>query len=150
MGGRRLCRCESVRGLACLQSQVSSLWPQAEPLLQIPPSERLLLVSPEDTSDEVQDNAQPCCGYPSYLECHPQSLSSWSGLSGVGRVLTFPGDSTVGEQTQWVWLNGEFRTRPWTLNESLATQSPPDSHEGDVSEPELGPPDSSAEEAEVT
>ena len=56
----------------------------------------------------------------------------------------------VGEQTQWVWLNGEFRTRPWTLNKSLATQSPPDSHEGDVSEPELGLPDSSAEEAEVT
>ena len=56
----------------------------------------------------------------------------------------------VGEQTQWVWLNGEFRTRPGTLDESPATQSPPDSHEGDVSEPELGLPDSSAEEAEVT
>ena len=56
----------------------------------------------------------------------------------------------VGEQTQWVWLNGEFRTRPGTLDESPATQSPPDSHEGDVSEPESGLPDCSAGEAEVT
>ena len=36
---------------------------------------------------------------------------------------------------------------PGTLNESPATRSPPDSHEGDVSEPELGLPDSSAEES---
>ena len=36
----------------------------------------LLLVSPEDASDEVQDNAQPSVDTPAMLECHPQSLSS--------------------------------------------------------------------------
>ena len=110
---------------------------------------RLLLMSPEDVSDEVQDNAQPSVNTPTILNATLRAF-----LVGVDSELEeqLPSLVTrqVGEQTQWVWLNGEFRTRPWTLNESLATQSPPDSQEGDVSEPGLGLPDSGAEEAEVT
>ena len=111
---------------------------------------RLLLMSPEDASDEVQDNAQPSVDTPTIsnatLRAFLVGVDSPESEEHLPSLVT----RQVGEQTQWVWLNGEFRTRPWTLNESLATQSPPDSHEGDVSEPELGLPDSSAEEAEVT
>ena len=111
---------------------------------------RLLLVSPEDASGEVQDNAQPSVDTPAILNATFRAFLV--GVDSQESEERLPSLVTrqVGEQTQWVWLNGEFRTRPWTLNESLATQSPPDSHEGDVSEPELGLPDSSAEEAEVT
>ena len=110
----------------------------------------LLLVSPEDASDEVQDNAQPSVDTPAISNATLRAFLV--GVDSLESEERLPSLVTrqVGEQTQWVWLNGEFRTRPWTLNESLATQSPPDSHEGDVSEPELGLPDSSAEEAEVT
>ena len=107
-------------------------------------------MSPEDTSDEVQDNAQPSVDTPAIsnatLRVFLVGVDSQESEEQLPSLVT----RQEGEQTQWVWLNGEFRTRPWTLNESLATQSPPDSHEGDVSEPELGLPDSSAEEAEVT
>ena len=110
----------------------------------------LLLMSPEDTSDEVQDNAQPSVDTPTISNATLRAFLV--GVDSPESEERLPSMVTrqVSEQTQWVWLNGEFRTRPGTLNESLATQSPPDSHEGDVSEPELGLPDSSAEEAEVT
>ena len=38
--------------------------------------------------------------------------------------------------TSWVWLNGEFCTKPWTQMVPEATQSPPDLIEDEVSEPE--------------
>ena len=47
--------------------------------------------------------------------------------------------------TSWVWLNGEFRTKPWTQTLSEATQSPPDLIEDEVSEPELEFSDSEPE-----
>ena len=42
-----------------------------------------------------------------------------------------------GGLTSQVWLNGEFRTKPWTQTVSEATQSPLDLIEDEVSEPEL-------------
>ena len=107
-------------------------------------------MSPDDTSDEVQDNAQPSVDTPTISNATLRAFLV--GVDSLESEERLPSLVTrqVGEQTQWVWLNGEFRTRPGTLDESPATQSPPDSHEGDVSEPELGLPDSSAEEAEVT
>ena len=36
-----------------------------------------------------------------------------------------------------VWLNGKFRTEPWTQTVPEATQSPPDLIRDEVSEPEL-------------
>ena len=41
-----------------------------------------------------------------------------------------------GDMTSQVWLNGEFRTKPWTQMVPEATQSPPDLIEDEVSEPE--------------
>ena len=41
-----------------------------------------------------------------------------------------------GDMTSQVWLNGKFRTKPWTQMVPKATQSPPDLIEDEVSEPE--------------
>ena len=40
-----------------------------------------------------------------------------------------------GDMTSWVWLNGEFHTKPWTQMVSEATQSPPDLIGDEVPEP---------------
>ena len=45
-----------------------------------------------------------------------------------------------GDMTSWVWLNGEFGTKPWTqAGLSKAPESPPDQIEDEVSdlEPDL-------------
>ena len=107
-------------------------------------------MSPEDTSDKVQDNAQPSVDTPTISNATLRAFLVGVDSPELEECLPSLVTQQVGEQTQWVWLNGEFHTRPGTLNKSPATQSPPDPHEGDVSEPELGLPDSSAEEAEVT
>ena len=49
-----------------------------------------------------------------------------------------------GEPTSWVWLNGEFHTKPWTQTVPGAIQSPPDLIEDEVSDPESALSDSEA------
>ena len=39
-----------------------------------------------------------------------------------------------GDMTSWVWLDGEFRTKPWTQTMSKASESPPDQIENEVSD----------------
>ena len=46
---------------------------------------------------------------------------------------------------RWVWLNGEFRTKPWTQLTSRAPQSPPDQSGDEVSDLESGMSDSESE-----
>ena len=50
-----------------------------------------------------------------------------------------------GELTSQVWLNGKFRTNPWTQTVPGATQSPLDLNEDEVSDPELTLSDSEPE-----
>ena len=50
-----------------------------------------------------------------------------------------------GELTSRVWLNGEFRTKPWTQMVPGATQSPLDLIEDEVSDPESALSDSEPE-----
>ena len=50
-----------------------------------------------------------------------------------------------GDMTSQVWLNGEFRTKPWTQTMSKASESPPDQIENEVSDLE---PDLSDSESE--
>ena len=52
-----------------------------------------------------------------------------------------------GDMTSRVWLNGEFRTKPWTQTMSKASESPPDQIENEVSDLE---PDLSDSESEGT
>ena len=51
-----------------------------------------------------------------------------------------------GEQTSYVWLNGEFRTKPWTQMESSLTKCSPSMEEDEVSEPESASSGSEEEE----
>ena len=46
-----------------------------------------------------------------------------------------------GELTSMVWLNGEFRTKPWTQVVSGATPSPLDLHVDEVSGDESTEPE---------
>ena len=50
-----------------------------------------------------------------------------------------------GDMTSRVWLNGEFRTRPWTQLTSRAPESPPDQLGDEVSDLESGMSDSKSE-----
>ena len=50
-----------------------------------------------------------------------------------------------GDMTSRVWLNGEFRTKPWTQLMSRAPESPPDQPGDKVSDLELGMLDSESE-----
>ena len=53
--------------------------------------------------------------------------------------------SQEGDMTSWVWLNGKFRTKPWTQLTSRAPESPPDQSGDEVSDLESGMSDSEAE-----
>ena len=50
-----------------------------------------------------------------------------------------------GDMTSWVWLNGEFHTKPWTQLMSRAPESPPDQTGDEVSDLESGMSDSESE-----
>ena len=50
-----------------------------------------------------------------------------------------------GDMTSWVWLNGEFRTKPWTQMMSRAPESPPDKLGDEVSDLESDLSDSESE-----
>ena len=50
-----------------------------------------------------------------------------------------------GDMTSRVWLNGEFRTKPWTQLTSRATESPPDQLGDEVSDLKSGMSDSESE-----
>ena len=50
-----------------------------------------------------------------------------------------------GDMTSWVWLNGEFHTKPWTQMMSGAPESPPDQPGDEVSDLESGMSDSESE-----
>ena len=58
--------------------------------------------------------------------------------TGDGEGLFEPLPSLVtrqeGDKTSQVWLNGEFRTKPWTQTRSKASESPPDQIENEVSD----------------
>ena len=50
-----------------------------------------------------------------------------------------------GDMTSWVWLNGEFRMKPWTQMMSRAPESPPDQPGDEVSDLESGMSNSESE-----
>ena len=68
-----------------------------------------------------------------------------AGISSLEKLRPSLVTRQGGDMTSWVWLNGEFRMKPWTQTVSKATQSPPDLIEDEVSEPELAFSDSEPE-----
>ena len=101
----------------------------------------LLLVTNEDASD-IPGQAQ-AEATPTVSNATPEAFSVRVSL------LERPQPSLVtqqgGELTSRVWLNGEFRTKPWTQTVPLATQSPLDLIEDEVSDPESALSDSKPE-----
>ena len=100
-----------------------------KPKYQILHRNRLLLVTDEDasaTSGQAQAKATPTVS-----NATPEVF-----LVGVG-VLEKLQPSLMTRQggglTSRVWLNGEFRTKPWTQTVPEALQSPPDLIEDEVS-----------------
>ena len=112
-----------------------------KPKYQILHWNRLLLVTNEDASD-IPDQAQ-AKATPTVSNATPEAFSA--GVSLLERLQPSLVTRQGGELTSRVWLNGEFRTKPWTQTVPRATQSPLDLIKGEVSEPELALSDSEPE-----
>ena len=93
---------------------------------------RLLLVTDEDASSipgQAQAKATPIVSN--------ATLEAFSaGTGSLEKLLPSLVTQQGGDMTSRVWLNGEFRMKPWTQTVPEATQSPPDLIEDEVSEPE--------------
>ena len=93
---------------------------------------RLLLITDEDASiipGQAQAEATPIVS-----NAIPDAFSTGRGL--LEKLLPSLVTRQGGDITSQVWLNGEFRTKPWTQMVPEATQSPLDLIEDEVSEPE--------------
>ena len=101
----------------------------------------LLLVNNEDASD-IPGQAQAKVT-PTVSNATPEVFSA--GTSSLEKLQPSLVTQQGGDLTSWVWLNGKFRTKPWTQMVSEATQSPPDLIKDEVSEPELALSDSEPE-----
>ena len=103
-----------------------------KPKYQILHRNRLLLITDEDASS-IPGQAQAKMT-PIVSNATPEAFPEGTGLLEKLRpsLVTRQG----GDMTSRVWLNGEFRTKPWTQTVPEATQSPPDLIGDEVSEPE--------------
>ena len=91
----------------------------------------LLLVTNEDASN-IPGQAQ-AKATPTVSNATPEAFSG--GASLLERLQPSLVTRQGGELTSQVWLNGKYRTKPWTLTVPRATQSPPDLIEDEVSDP---------------
>ena len=112
-----------------------------KPKYQVLHWNRLLLVTNEDASD-IPGQAQ-AEATPTVLNATPEAFSAGVGL--LERLQPSLVTQQGGEWTSQVWLNGKFRTKPWTQTVPGATQSPPDLIEDEVSDLELALSDSEPE-----
>ena len=93
---------------------------------------RLLLVTDEDAPSipgQAQAKATPIVS-----NATPEAFPEGTGL--LEKLLPSLVTQQGGDMTSRVWLNGEFRMKPWTQTVPEATQSPPDLIGDEVSEPE--------------
>ena len=101
----------------------------------------LLLVTNEDASD-IPGQAQAEVT-PTVWNATPEAFSA--GVSLLERLQPSLVTQRGGKLTSRVWLNDEFRTKPWTQTVPGATQSPLDLIEDEVSDPESALSDSEPE-----
>ena len=112
-----------------------------KPKYQILHWNHLLLVTNKDASD-IPGQAQ-AKATPTVLNATPEAFSA--GISLQERLQPSLVTQQGGDLTSQEWLNGEFRTKPWTQTVPRATQSPLDSIEDEVSDPESALSDSEPE-----
>ena len=112
-----------------------------KPKYQILHRNHLLLVTNEDDTFIPGQQAQ--------AEVIPMISNATleASVDGEGTFEPLPSLVTQqeGEMTSWVWLNGEFCTKPWTQTMFKASESPPDQIENEVSDLEPGLFDSESE-----
>ena len=127
-----------------VESQLEEDWPvykvkcptsddRQKPKYQILHRNRLLLVTDEDASSipgQAQAKATPIV-----TNATPEAFPEGTGL--LEKLLPSLVTRQGGDMTSRVWLNGKFRTNPWTQTVPEAPQSPPDLIREEVSEPEL-------------
>ena len=101
----------------------------------------LLLVTNEDASD-IPGQAQ-AKATPTVLNATPEAFSA--GVGSLGRLQPSLVSRLGGELTSRVWLNGKFRTNPWTQMVPGPIESPPDLIENEVSDLESALSDSEPE-----
>ena len=112
-----------------------------KPKYQILHRNRLLLVTNEDDTvipgQQAQAKVTPTIS----------NATLEASVDGEGSFEPLPSLVTrqEGDMTSWVWLNGEFHTKPWTQTMSKASESPPDQIENEVSDLEPGLSDSESE-----
>ena len=92
----------------------------------------LLLITEEDASS-IPGQAQAKVT-PIVSNTTPEAFSA--GTGSLEKLLPSLVTRQGGDMTSQVWLNGKFRTKPWTQTVPEATQSPPDLIKDEVSEPE--------------
>ena len=92
---------------------------------------RLLLITDEDASS-IPGQAQAKVT-PIVSNATPEAFSEGTGL--LEKLLPSLVTRQGGDMTSQVWLNGEFRIKPWTQMVPEDTQSPPDLIGDEVSEP---------------
>ena len=101
----------------------------------------LLLVTNEDDAVVPGQSAQAKVS-PVVLNATPEAAVEDEGPSGpLPSLLT----RQEGDMTSRVWLNGEFRMKPWTQMMSRAPESPSDQPGDEVSDLESGMSDSESE-----
>ena len=102
---------------------------------------RLLLVTNEDDAVVPGQSAQAKVS-PVVSNATPEAAVEDEGPSGpLPSLLT----RQEGDMTSRVWLNGGFRTKPWTQMMSRAPESPPDQLGDEVSDLKSGMSDSESE-----
>ena len=112
-----------------------------KPKYRIPHRNCLLLVTNEDDPVVPGQLAQAKVS-PVVLNATLEAASEDKGPYGpLPSLLT----RQEGDMTSRVWLNGEFRTKPWTQLTSRATESPPDQLGDEVCDLESGMSDSKSE-----
>ena len=112
-----------------------------KPKYQILHRNHLLLITNEDASN-IPGQAQAEVT-PTVSNATPEAFSA--GVSLLERLQPSLVTRQEGELTSQVWLNGEFRTKPWTQTVPRATQGPPDLIEDEVSDLESSLSDSELE-----
>ena len=91
-----------------------------------------MLVTDEDASS-ILGQAQAKVT-PMVSNATPEAFPEGTGL--LEKLLPSLVTRQGGDMTSRVWLNGKFRTKPWTQTVPKAPQSPPDLIREEVSEPE--------------
>ena len=112
-----------------------------KPKYQILLWNHLLLVTNKDASD-IPGQAQAEVT-PTVSNATSETFSA--GVNLLERLQHSLVTRQGGELTSQVWLNGKFRTKPWTQTVPQVIQSPPDLIEDEVSDPESALSDSEPE-----